>query len=672
MQDPLNMGVLFSPPDSPLKEGRTLLPWKATSRSARRKQRLFWLICPLFLTLGLVYVLYPYSREPNIVLPPQHVVPAVEENMTSEAVAPADASSGDDVDELDHSVSPELADQTFLGRNDDGGPRTHAKRPGGGQAKNNKDVVPVKDFDEAFRRVINLLPSELEVRGLLQPLDGMTGEAHLRELGVRTRRYKKYLEAWEDLHLVPDSEGGTYMRDDVIQYIHEQHRIVSEEDGSNDLAETIHAYESYRGLLVQLSELLFPFTAPYFPDHMTLRSHIQKGGRGIALTAGNDQVAYLLTQIPILRRLGCNLPIEVMYARDSDLNRDSRQDLEDLEGVVTRDIGDMVRDKGWTLAGWAIKPFAILLSSFREVIFIDSDSFFFRNPEVMFDDPGYVKTGALFFRDRLIMPELRRSWLQSVLPQPVSRNVKQSRLWTGDSGHQQESGVLVVDTYRHFMAMLLVARMNGPDRDGNRDAQKVGVYDMVYGDKETFWLGFELVGDTDYVFHQGDTGTLGVMKTREEMEAEKANLQSWAVLDNSTDTGFDDAELYPEFDAEGGISPAAAADDVDATQSPDALPSRRMCSPQLLHLDLEGKPFWFNGGLVMNKFLERRRRKFGTFDSYLIEPRDVREPGAWILGEGNMCCLTTDNHLYGMLTTAEKGLIDEMIAQAGRMGIARE
>lgn len=100
----------------------------------------------------------------------------------------------------------------------------------------------------------------------------------------------------------------------------------------------------------------------------------------------------------------------------------------------------------------------------------------------MFDDPGYVQTGALFFRDRLIMPEMRRRWLQSILPQPVSRNVKQSRLWTGDSGHQQESGVLVVDTYRHFMAMLLVTRMNGPDRDGNRDDKKVGVYDMVYGE----------------------------------------------------------------------------------------------------------------------------------------------------------------------------------------------
>lgn len=174
-----------------------------------------------------------------------------------------------------------------------------------------------------------------------------------------------------------------------------------------------------------------------------------------------------------------------------------------------------------------------------------------------------------------------------------------------------------------------------------------------------------MVGDTDYVFHQGDTGTLGVMKTHEEMEAERAQLPDWAIPDNTTTDPEFDPELYPEFDAEGDLAPAPAA------PSSAPLPSRRMCAPQLLHLDLEGKPFWFNGGLVMNKFLERRQWRFGTFDSYLIEPRDVREPGAWILGEGNMCCLTTDNHLYGVLTPEEKELVDEMIAQAKRMGVAR-
>lgn len=360
------MGALFSPPDSPLKEGRIMLPLGGNSKSIKAKRILLTIFVLLF--VGFIYNSHPYDREPTVVLPPQNRPPRVEENISSEALVPVDASLGDDVDGLESSIASEPLDQVPLSGQGGEGRRTYGQRPGGGRAKTTHEAVPRKDLEEAFRRVMNLLPSELEIRGLLQPLDGMTGEARLRELGIRTRRYKKYLEAWEDLHLVPDSEGGTYIRDDIIQYIHEKHRTASEEDGSNDLAETIHAYESYRQLLVQLSELLFPFTAPYFPDHMTLRSHIQKGGRGIALTAGNDQVAYLLTQIPVLRRLGCDLPIEVMYGSDADLNRDSRQDLEDLEGVVTRDIGAMVRDKGWTLAGWAIKPFAILLSSFREVI----------------------------------------------------------------------------------------------------------------------------------------------------------------------------------------------------------------------------------------------------------------------------------------------------------------
>lgn len=347
-------------------------------------------------------------------------------------------------------------------------------------------------FEQALLNIINLLPSELEMRGLLRPIE-LTGESRLRELGMLARKYKKYLEAWEDLHVVTDAEGGTHVRDDVIQYLRYHHTAGRAADAAgdvggsssqdhDDLVGRIHAYEDFRRLLGHLNELLFPFTAPYFPDHMTLRSHLKKGGRGIALTAGNDQVTYLLTQIPILRRLGCDLPIEVMYVGDGDLNRDSRQDLEDLDGVITRDISAMVHPVGWDIGSWAAKPFAVLLSSFREVIFIDADSFFFVNPEVMFEYPEYVRTGALFFRDRLIMPENKKSWLQSVLPQPVSRNVKQSRLWTGESGHQQESGVMVVDTYRHFLAMLFVTRMNGPDRDGDRQSGKLGVYDMVYGE----------------------------------------------------------------------------------------------------------------------------------------------------------------------------------------------
>ncbi|KUI73433.1 Putative alpha-1,3-mannosyltransferase MNN14 [Cytospora mali] len=639
------VGDMFVPAGSPLKEGRTWLPADGLSRRALRTRQVIAAAC-LLLFIRAVHFMYSEPSEHEYVRLSHGAAHKLGHNTRPEethAVTTGETPKGS-FNTAPPVILPPNSGQKPINGQEDIKSNMGSKQTALGQGKKTESHAPRPGFDEALRRITNLLPGELEIRGLLQPIT-VTGERRLREFAIRSRKYKKYLEAWEDLHLVPDPEGGTYIRDDVIQYIHDQHRTTNSADGHNELAEAVHAYEGYRELLVQLSQLLFPYTAPYFPDHMTLHSHLQKGGRGIVLTAGNDQVAYLLTQIPVLRRLGCNLPIEVMYVGDEDMNRDSRQDLEELEGVVTRDVGVMIHAEGWQVASWAAKPFAILLSSFREAIFIDADSFFFKNPEVLFDDPGYVKTGALFFRDRLIMPENKREWLQSILPQPVSRNVKQSRLWVGDSGHQQESGVIVVDKYRHFMALLFTTRMNGPDRDGKQDEGIVGVYDMVYGDKETFWLSWELVGDTGYVFHQGDAGTLGVIQAHADIQYDQPELPPWATPDNTTEAGIE-------------------------SQASGALPSQRMCAPQLLHLDVDNTPLWFNGGLVMNKFLDRREWKFESFASYLIEPRDVREPGAWVLGEGNMCCLTTDNHLRGDLTVAEKELLNEMIKQAKKVGIA--
>ncbi|KAJ6436674.1 hypothetical protein O9K51_10793 [Purpureocillium lavendulum] len=263
-----------------------------------------------------------------------------------------------------------------------------------------------------------------------------------------------------------------------------------------------------------------------------------------------------------------------MYLGDSDLGEVTRRALDAFDGVTTRDMAPMIDDKDWKVSGWAAKPFAILFSTFREVIFIDADALFFRDPETLFDDPGYKTTGALFFRDRLFMPESKKSWLQQVLPKPVSKQVKRSRPWTGDSGHMQESGVIVVDKVRHFVALLMVTRMNGPDRDGNKDKGRVGIYDMVYGDKETFWLGWELVGDVAYAFHQGDAGTMGVTQG----------------LDSKVGG---DGEILQKKEPTFGASKLA---------------TYRICSPQLIHLDLDGSPIWFNDWLLENKFVVRNQR----------------------------------------------------------------
>ena len=95
-----------------------------------------------------------------------------------------------------------------------------------------------------------------------------------------------------------------------------------------------------------------------------------------------------------------------------------------------------------------------------------------------------------------------------------------------------------------------------------------------------------------------------------------------------------------------------------------------ICSPQLLHLDLQGKPLWFNGWLLDNKFADKKQKKFGKFEHYLIEPRDIRDPGAWQLEESNMCCLTTDPELKKDFSKEERDILAMMIAQAKEVGVA--
>ncbi|KAK6505235.1 hypothetical protein TWF481_007152 [Arthrobotrys musiformis] len=625
---------LFSSPPPP-KEGR----YHSQQYMEKRKNFVFKLVAGA-LILVLTYALYISTTDPktasrhterakaflgkagpNLAGASDTVVPAV--TVKSESVAPktagqvgTDSAEAGHVDVEEEHIIVQKPKQTTTYEKpkvdvaDDNKPAGKAQYGNKPKDEENarKSRKPLSkpqnaEFKAALNRIFELLPDEMHVRELLRPIDG-TGKEKLRETGLRARAFKTFFEAWERLHVVLGDDEA-YVRDDIVQELRRDKSI-------ENIAQTIHQYEAYRGFLQRLATLLFPYFSPYFADHMSLHAQMYKGGRGIVLSAGDGQAPFLLTSIPSFRKLGCNLPIEIMYLGDSDLSEDYRAELEQFEGVVTRDISAMVSDDGWRLAGWAAKPFAMLLSSFREVIFIDADSLFFKNPEILFEDEEYKKHGALFFKDRIIMPENKKRWLQQIIPKPISKNVRQTRLWTGESGHQQESGVVVVDKWKHFVAMMMVTRMNGPDRDGNESKGIVGVYDLVYGDKETFWMGWELVGDTEYAFHSGDAGIMGELKE-----------QPPAPTESTT----------PEGEAQ-----------------PPKPEKFTICAPQLLHLDRDGTPLWFNGWILNNKFEDKKKmRKANNFKTYLREnPKpDLETIGGqdqWQLQENNICCLTTNEN----------------------------
>ena len=206
-------------------------------------------------------------------------------------------------------------------------------------------AVPTKSTalsDNLLDDVLEMLPDEMRIRDLLRPLSG-TGEVRLRDIGLRTRAFMVFFEAWEALHLVP-SKNGDLFRDDVVQQLRQK-------TVDNSLAEKVRSYDAFRYFLASLSRLLFPWITPFYSDLMALHASFHDGGRGIVMTAGDNQASYLLTTITSMRNLGCDLPIEIMYLGDEDLGEDWRAELESLSGVITRDLSQMIDDQGWKLAG---------------------------------------------------------------------------------------------------------------------------------------------------------------------------------------------------------------------------------------------------------------------------------------------------------------------------------
>lgn len=202
-----------------------------------------------------------------------------------------------------------------------------------------KETAGEDGFVSAFDATMAFMPAELTRTSLLSPFTS-NGEDHLYDLALRVREFRPIYEAWEKLHFVP--EGDRLGTRNIVQTLRRS---------SKDAAASMHRYDALRFFLDQLNARLFPGVVNSVRDLMALHASFYDGGRGIVLTVGNGQVPYVMTSIQGFRRLGCELPIEIMYLGDDDLGEDSRNMLEALPGVVTRNMKTMINDEGWSLGG---------------------------------------------------------------------------------------------------------------------------------------------------------------------------------------------------------------------------------------------------------------------------------------------------------------------------------
>ncbi|KAG0347899.1 hypothetical protein BG004_006618 [Podila humilis] len=276
-------------------------------------------------------------------------------------------------------------------------------------------------------------------------------------------------------------------------------------------------------------------------------------GKGIVFCAGNPQFEFVVTAIQAIRsRLKSTLPIQVFYMGDDDLSQERQQYLREMtDDIELLDVTRILNNEYMMLGGWAIKPFAMLASSFEEVMFVDADAYFLQDPAILFQDPGYLATGALFFYDRTLFPFWTQGadFLKSILP-IMSSFPKTSRWFRMVSAHEQESGVVLINKRKRFLGLLATCKMNGKwERD-------LVSYKIFHGDKETFWTGFEMVQEP-YAFIKSYGGVIGELKT----------------------------------------DPAAATAAMNQNSNKE---KKSVCGAQL-HEDHLGQPLWWNGGLYRNK-----------------------------------------------------------------------
>ncbi|KAF8927368.1 mannosyltransferase putative-domain-containing protein [Dissophora ornata] len=358
--------------------------------------------------------------------------------------------------------------------------------------------------------------------------------------------------------------------------------------------------------LQRLEQSTFPWIWKHHKTSYDLQQEHRDGGRGIIMCVGNYHSKFARSSVKALREvLKSKLPIEIYYRGNNDLSPENRAWFETFKDVRTIDITTVIDDEMLRLGGWAIKPFAMLVSRFNEVVLMDSDASFLEDPEVMFEDDGYKEVGTVYFYDRTLFPGISANkieWMKSFLP-TMSNHPAKTRWFQLKSDHEMESGVVVLDKRRHFLGLMAICKIND-----YYEREQV-TYQKTWGDKESFWIGLEMIQER-YSFVRYGGGVIG---------------------------NVGDAIPYKELLPEDEINRYLNGETLTATNpiNPgngqqvhrDSANMDRVCG-NLAHFDYKGDPLWWNSGVVRDKY---------TFNSpylkYTAYMRD--EDGEWDFG--NQC-----------------------------------
>ncbi|KAG3111841.1 hypothetical protein PI124_g8935 [Phytophthora idaei] len=264
--------------------------------------------------------------------------------------------------------------------------------------------------------------------------------------------------------------------------------------------------------------------------------------KGVIMCMHNGAVPMGLSLVRELRCLGNKEVIQIYHCFPEEMSNASRTLLlaadHNLEIVdVCTDLvakGNLTEDRARHFRSWWIKPLAMYHTDIKEVLLLDVDDIFMRDPAVVRTTEGYKKTGTTFFYDRVLsskeffnqdvdgeqyLRKLLREFDYAKYGLPMGStpsehlSPKTSYAWRRQTSHEQDSSLVAIDKSRAGKALDIMFFLI---------TEQHFVHEFSYGDKETFWISYELAKQ-EYFFSPWGVGDIS-SSTNKDLEKHEDSL----------------------------------------------------------------------------------------------------------------------------------------------------
>jgi len=191
-------------------------------------------------------------------------------------------------------------------------------------------------------------------------------------------------------------------------------------------------------------------------DHINMPQPGSFTGKGIVMSGGEGHVLQALANLEVIRRLhGSELPVEFWHAFElSDAH---------CEALAQRGAACRELVVPGVYPKWQTTLPAIMSSSFRDVLWIDTDITPLFPPDLLFDTEAYLREGALFWPDLWGMGCM--SWGQTAWPHHVAWHLLKLTHNSSDYHcyQEHEAGHLLVNKERHWRPLCLANYLGSRD-----------------------------------------------------------------------------------------------------------------------------------------------------------------------------------------------------------------